>query len=276
MDISHDLDKIAKYRDRFSAWSLVIGFLSFILAVWTTAPSLEVKLPLVAGADVSINIGYILAIGIPVLTLAVGFTYSALFTMRSYQEGAIEKLEQVSTPIGKSEAMTLAGPLAFKSDKISIGNLGYKISMYTRIFIVFVLPVLAQLWILAAYGNLSVYTVESTILKNEKVAAKHKWRVHKIRALGMFTEWEILRPENVYLPDRTLERRCAIIFEDKKTNNSDCVYSNFPRFMPILNSTANVAFFVLLLLLVRSGYIIYISKDIATRVLCDINEPRNE
>jgi hypothetical protein len=84
--------KNAKYRDRFSAWSLVLGFMSFTMAVWTTAPSLEVKLPLVAGTDVSINIGYILSIGIPVLTLAVGLTYSMLFTMRTYQESAICKI----------------------------------------------------------------------------------------------------------------------------------------------------------------------------------------
>ena len=160
MDLSHDLEKIAKFRDRFSAWSLVLGFLSFTLAVWTTAPSLEVKLPLVAGTEVSINIGYILSIGIPVLTFAVGLTYSALFTMRSYQEGALEKLDQVNITLGRSEALTLAGPLAFKSNKKCIEMLGYKITAGTRIFIFFVLPILAQIWILAAYTKLSVYSVE--------------------------------------------------------------------------------------------------------------------
>lgn len=275
MDISHDLEKIAKYRDRFSAWSLVLGFLSFTLAVWTTAPSLEVKLPLVAGTDVSINIGYILSIGIPVLTFAVGLTYSALFTMRSYQEGALEKLEQGSMMLGQSEALTLAGPLAFNSNKKSIERLGYKISTGTRIFIFFVLPILAQLWILAAYTKLSVYTVESTIAHNSSKATKDKWNIHKIRTLGIFTEWEISRPENTYLPDSTLERKCANIFADKHKDDSGCVYSNFPRFMPILNGVVNLVFFVLLLLLVRAGYVIYVSKDIATRVLSATEKRKN-
>ncbi|MEW8437357.1 MAG: hypothetical protein AB2689_04290 [Candidatus Thiodiazotropha taylori] len=273
MDISHDLDKIAKYRDRFSAWSLVIGFLSFTLAVWTTAPSLEVELPLVAGTDVSINIGYILSIGIPVLTFAVGLTYSALFTMRSYQEGALEKIEQGSVFLGRSEALTLAGPLAFKRNKKSIERLGYRISFGTRIFIFFVLPILAQIWILAAYTNLSVYTVESTIAHNSDKTTKDNWNIHKIRTLGIFTEWEISRPENTYLPDATLERKCADIFANKDEDNSGCVYSNFPRFMPILNGVVNLVFFVLLLLLVRAGYVIYVSRDIATRVLSASKKP---
>ncbi len=275
MDISHDLEKIAKYRDRFSAWSLVLGFLSFTLAIWTTAPSLEVKLPLVAGTDVNINIGYILSIGIPVLTFAVGLTYSALFTMREYQEGAIQKLKQESTILGKSEALTLAGPLAFTSNKRGVERLGYRISMGTRIFIFFVLPVLAQLWILVAYTKLSVYTVESTIAHNSKKASKEDWSIHKIRTLGIFTEWEISRPEYAYLPDSTLERKCAVIFAANDKDKSECVYTNFPRFMPILNWIANIVFFVLLLLLVRAGYVIYESKDIANRILSVSDEARN-
>ncbi len=275
MSISHDLEKIAKYRDRFSAWSLVLGFLSFTLAVWTTAPNLEVKLPLVAGTDVSINIGYILSIGIPVLTFAVGLTYSALFTMRSYQEGALEKLEQESMPLGRSEAITLAGPLAFKSNKKSIERLGYKISTGIRIFIFFVLPILAQIWILSAYTKLSVYSVESTITHNNSKATKENWNIHKIRKLGIFTEWEISRPENTYLPDSTLERKCARIFADNEKDNSGCVYSNFPQFMPILNGVLNLVFFILLLLLVKAGYVIYVSKDIANRVLSASEIPRN-
>lgn len=267
MDMSHDLEKIAKYRDRFSAWSLVLGFLSFTLALWTTAPSLEVKLPLVAGTDVSINIGYVLSLGIPVLTFAVGLTYSTLFTMRSYQEGALDKFEQGNVPLGKSEALTLAGPLAFKRNLRGSERLGYKISVGIRIFIYFVLPILAQVWILSAYTKLSVFTVESTISANAEKPIVDDWRFHKIRKLGIFSEWSISRPENTYLPDSTLERKCSVIFINKDRDSSECVYMNFPRFMPLLNLIVNLLFFIFLVFLVRSGYRLFVSKDIASRIV---------
>jgi hypothetical protein len=53
--------------------------------VWITAPTLEVDLPLASEAKVKLNVGYVLALGMPAITVVYAWIMGTLVTMRRYQ-----------------------------------------------------------------------------------------------------------------------------------------------------------------------------------------------
>lgn len=266
--MEHELERIAKHRDRFAAWSLVLGFISFTIAVWTTAPSLEVKLPLIAGTEVGINLGYILSIGILVLTFAVGLTYSSLFSMRDYQLAAVARAKRENHSFSEAELLTVVGPYSAESvGRAGTLNLGQKLSSGSRIFLYFILPVLAEVFVLIGYNDLAVFDISTTNSEN-KGHPVEQWNIHANRELGIFTEWEMSKGEYAYVRDSTLEKNCSTEFSNEKNREKyKCVYLSYPKFMPILNTVVNLVFFFILFTLVIVGHRVYKSSDIKQLIL---------
>ncbi len=89
--LSPALDRIGRYRDRFSGWGLVVSFVSVITALWTTAPALDVEVPLVGGAKVGINVGYVMMAGMPLLMVAMAWVMAPLLAMRRLQEATLQE-----------------------------------------------------------------------------------------------------------------------------------------------------------------------------------------
>src|SRR5262245_46777276 len=102
--------RVEQHRDRFSASALVVGVIAVILAVWTTAPTLDVAVPLVGGAHVGFNIGYVLAGGNVVLGLAMAWLVTTLLSMHRLQEAIIQEAESRGERLTPTQRRQLMGP----------------------------------------------------------------------------------------------------------------------------------------------------------------------
>lgn len=156
-------EKVIFYRDRFSAWGLVVSFVAFVAAVWTTAPTLEVDLPLVGGTNISLNVGYVLAAGMPFIGLAQAWLLGPILAMRSYQRAAARIVE-------KGKELPEAHRLAIEGKFVGTENLSHfetlvtRLSLAFRLFILFIVPVLASLVIgIKYFGSLHVYHKGSVV-----------------------------------------------------------------------------------------------------------------
>lgn len=222
------LGKIAQYRDRFSAGALIVGFVSVLMALWTTAPALDVTLPLVGGAKVGLNVGYVLMAGIPVITLALMWLTGPLLSMQRLQHAVLADVERHGVDLSITQRRELLGPFAPETTDERWASYAYRLSSAVRYFIFFMCPLLGGLWIAEEYfRHLHAYDREIVVDHTLREVRDHvdrlapsDWRIgpkHKISVTEYLFQNKP-RKQRGYAPDRftignsDLERDCAQIW----------------------------------------------------------------
>jgi hypothetical protein len=275
-----ELEKIEKYRELFVGWALVIGFLSFVAGLWTTAPTLDVQMPLVGGAQIGLNVGYLFAVGIPVITFAQAWLLAPLFAMRGYQSAILEQLRAQGGRLPPAQRVTFLGQTSaiHRDTKWALG--AYRVATAMKWLLIIAMPVIAQVWIGVAYfDRLRAYNKEATISMYVKQvlagAGKSQTRSFKIPhdriTVGQFfftqdlsgsTHFSIengeiestcmalwvrdaLRERKVGTPTNaglTADALALLADLETETRSSRCIFDAFPRYQLAVNSWANLLF----------------------------------
>jgi hypothetical protein len=140
------LERVVKLRDRFSLSSTALAIVAALMAVWVRAPTLEIELPL-GEAKASLNVGYVLALGIPVIAIVSALAIGNLVIARRYQYEILHArrskkphaepllLLQLGAP---SRETAYFHPLDWVASTLSKAAIG---------FVLFVVPTVACVWI---------------------------------------------------------------------------------------------------------------------------------
>jgi len=140
------LERVGKLRDRFSLSSTALAVVAALMAVWVRAPTLEIELPL-GEAKASFNVGYVLALGIPVIAIVYALAIGNLVIARRYQYEILHAqhskkilaepllLLQLGAP---SKETRYFRPLDWVASTLSKAAIG---------FVLFVVPTAACVWI---------------------------------------------------------------------------------------------------------------------------------
>ncbi len=302
MDIQDSLDRINTHRDRFTAWGLVIGFLSFLAAMWAAAPTLQIEIPLLAGAKANLNAGYVLAVGPAFIALSLSWAVGALMAMYNYQISLITETNFKKRILTPFELITILGPLNSKettsSNRAEVAL--DAIVKNLRTFVFFVLPVLAQLVINSHFFmHLVTFDEESSLANLQsrieleesrgKIYMPEDWRVTSIEI--QFSEYLLGIKENwgdyYYIQNSGVERDCAQYYMlnylsalDKKEashgnlirqlekTNAKCVAKEYPQYELRLNALVNLFFLILTVAVSWKGAKMYIAHGLANLINC--------
>jgi hypothetical protein len=145
------LEKFEKLRDRFALLGSVLAVACVLAAIWVRAPTLEIELPLGAEAKASFNVGYVLAIGIPAITVAYAWISGTLVSMRRYQLEVIAHLRRNERRDGELLLERMAGSLRAPADGWKIDRAAAWATIGARVLILFIIPSAACLWIAVTY-----------------------------------------------------------------------------------------------------------------------------
>ncbi len=297
------LENVKHYRDRFSAWGTLVGIVAFVAGMWMVAPTLEVSVPLVGTATATINLGYVLMGGMPLLAILQAWLLGALASMRRNQEAVLDEVGQ-GAELSSSQRLNFLGPL---SSTPNSDNRAFNLALWVRIFVFFILPVFAELWIGVEYfSRLCVYEKETVVncIKVEKLEdlmtnSPSEWRLkNKRRVTAREYLWKNkFNGETTFaIPNSDLERDCMQIWVleklrdaelqnkdkmpegivksqkailgnlEKRTKGINCILSSFPRYVMPLNSWINIASFLFSIWLAVVGWRIYIGIDVKKRL----------
>jgi hypothetical protein len=144
-------DRLEKLRDRFSTWAMAVSSVCVVCAVWMRAPGLDVELPLGGETKVSLNVGYVLALGMPLLLLAYAWTLAPLVALRALQRDAIESASSTPASDDYLGRVRRFGVLRAAHEPSRFGRTVVLFALGTRILVLFVLPPLAFLFIANVY-----------------------------------------------------------------------------------------------------------------------------
>jgi hypothetical protein len=145
------LGRIEKLRDRFALLGSVLAVACVLAAIWVRAPTLEIELPLGAEAKASFNVGYVLAIGIPAITIVYAWISGTLVSMRRYQLEVIAHLRCSGRRDGDLLLERMAGSLRAPAGGWKIDRAAAWTTIGARVLILFIVPSAACLWIAVAY-----------------------------------------------------------------------------------------------------------------------------
>lgn len=181
-----DLNLIAKYRDRFSTWGLIIASLSFVAAMWTRAPALNVALPLVGGTQIGLNVGYILMAGPLFICIAMAWAMGPLLAMRRQQEALLSEVEKGHTYLLEHHRQELCGPYGANEGENIFARSARQFSKACRYLLFFVCPVASALVIGKVYFvDLRTYDrahVVDHFLNNSSAAGElNSWHIEPKR-----------------------------------------------------------------------------------------------
>ncbi|MDO6557621.1 hypothetical protein [Paraglaciecola chathamensis] len=261
------IERIIAHRDKFQAWGSVLSILSLLAAVWVTAPTLQVDIPLAGGAKANINAGYIIALAPVFIAFSQLWALGSLVSMRRYQLEIIN----LQTDISPTTVLSVLGPLSIYGDLhrseyspfIRLVNSARR----GRSIVFFLIPAIAQIIILShMFNNLMYFDKEKEIVRFEKLDENGKlsvdnWSIEtkKVNLIEtLFSKY----PEggnNYTLQNSGLNEFCgAYIYLShlKKLNDRNesqkevyaklkeadlhCVPIEFPKFELALNSWINI------------------------------------
>jgi hypothetical protein len=254
----HDvLEKVGKFRDRFSLMGSALAIVAILAAVWVRAPTLEIELPLGAEAKVSLNVGYVLAFGIPGIAVAYAWAIGYLVSMRRYQ---FEILQRYRGHLScDQELLMLQLGAASRTPQYYdwLDRLAAITNTFARGLILFAIPGVACLFIAIAYFSmLEVYPERHLDPCNAQSRAAECRRdvtpVEHFRGLSSSHE-----DDRYAIANGDIERACEKEWaaedgnpkaDDAKLANESsrvkCVYDEFPRFVLPLTSWINAVFTV--------------------------------
>lgn len=168
------LEQIEKLRDRFSSWGAAFASVCIVIAVWVTAPTLEVELPLVSETKVSLNVGYVLAIAMPAITITYAWILGALLTMRRYQAAVLPEVNSSDTAASRVAQIKVEGSLLPRLAKGRWERSVIGVALAVRLLILFVIPPASEAWIAVRYfGDLQIYPEHELKAERRVSAGEH-------------------------------------------------------------------------------------------------------
>src|SRR5581483_4021234 len=274
---------IEKLRDRFALLGSALAVACVLAAVWVRAPSLEIEIPL-AEAKASLNVGYVLALGIPTITVVYAWITGTLVSMRRFQAEIVRRLSMVNEDERRLVLLRLQDSHRPEpAPKWSIERAAGIVTSMVHLFVLFVIPGLACIWIAVAYfTQLEIYpehfltpcgSLENSDpaaskagqCRREVTAAEHllgralsKWMFHtpQARDTDRFAiangDWESICPDIWKRADARKAKEAQTPLSEPKVeppSGEKCVLDQFPRMMLPLNSILNLLGVALTLLL---------------------------
>ena len=302
--MDQSLSLISKYRDRFSAWGLVIGFLSLIVAVWTRAPGLEVQIPFVGGAQVGLNVGYVMMAGMILLALSMAWLIGPLLAMRRIQQAVLEELESGKATLSAPERREFLGAIALDTSDGPWAKGVYRLATGIRYFVFFICPVLS---IVGFIGNSYFLELEAIdkkqlteyVLNHSKNSQGHLTITGfppELKERITFIEYFLKsKPQNsngeqlndFVVEDSKMEKRCIQIWVrdflqsknkllkgERKllknmkdvTGDEKCVFDDFPQYELAVNSWLNLIAVGLSVWIATIGWRLYFNKEITAQL----------
>jgi hypothetical protein len=260
------IEKIEKLRDRFCLSAAALAAICALAATWVRAPTLEVELPLGGEAKASLNVGYVLALGIPAIAIAYSWILGTLAVMRRYQFEVLHKRQTLPTEelniVLTRLGATRAKPKYYGALDVAAGW----VTTAARVLVLFIIPCGACLWIANAYfTQLEVYP-EHNLETCDKVPKGAECRRNVTVAehvLGFTAAHALLGQPVPHKDDRfamgngSFEESCKKVWAAQPGSHAEssekCVLDEFPRFVLPLTSWSNLLLSLLMVLLAVYG-----------------------
>ena len=287
-DVKDIAERVDTLRDRFTGWAMLVGTVSLVVAVWVSAPSLAIDIPLPGGAKVPLNVGYALSIGMPLLMIAYAWSIAPLLAVGRYQDSVAREIGLGNASLSTFEHLRLIGPYAERG----AGALSEKVAWYTtfvlRALVLFLLPVVGQIWIARDYfTEINYFELQQSIQYSQNNPGEKDIRP---RERVQFLEYlfaskpnpmnhknDKLQAQYYLVADGTLELACrdswimepsegspqsaqtpkSSIVSSSNGNHSGCVYKQFPQFNFWMNSWVNLISLAVVIHLAIFGFGIF-------------------
>lgn len=276
------IELIERQRDRFSTWGLLVSTLGAIVAIWMRAPSLEVEIPFAADAKISLNVGYVLALGMPLLAVASGWVMGPLMSMRVLQRALLSGAPNSYTAI---ERLRIEGQLRNAEHPEWLGRAAMRITVAMRLLVLFGLPVLATVIIgIRYFGGLQVYADRQyDVLRRDVSAREFFLGAHLVGRDG-----KPIEDPQFSIPDSRTEHACRELWKreaaarareervaasspqeakagsDTGNSTEECSYDAFPRLVLPLNSALNIMSAAIVIGLNAFGARAYLGQGLPT------------
>src|ERR1700722_755839 len=263
------LDAVEKLRDRFSAWGAALASVCVVLAVWVTAPAQGVDLPLVSETKVKLNVGYVLALAMPAITIVYAWMLGSLVTMRRYQ-AALPPEQDWPAESRALASVKMRGGL-FSSKTVGWFEKSVAISVVTaRLLVLFGIPFLAEGWIAIRYfGGLQVYPEYHLESKRPVLIRKHLLGFDVAQAITGSPELPSKARFSIVNGDfeGPCQRKWTHPEPQADTAASRCVLDEFPRFVLPLTSWVNLFSLVVTACLSWFGAVAYVRPPLGHRTV---------
>jgi hypothetical protein len=278
------LERVGKLRDRFSLSVTALAVVATLMAVWVRAPTLEIELPL-GEAKASFNVGYVLALGTPVIAIVYALAVGNLVTARRYQFEILNArhskklhpepllLLQLGAPSKQTDYFYRLDWVASTLSKAAIG------------FVLFVVPTAACGWIgydcltnlelfpgnPQVYGDLHCDPRGAPIdCRHVITFGEHAFGLKDAKASNAAEPTGRVEAVQFGVVNRDIETACQNEWKrmhDPKPSAAEksseeplrirCVFEEFPRFVIPLTSWSNVLFTSLTAALAAFGMLTY-------------------
>jgi hypothetical protein len=172
------IERIIAHRDKFQAWGSVLSVLALVAAMWVTAPTLQVNIPLAGGASASINAGYIIALGPTFIAFGQLWSFGSLVAMRQYQTKMLANDNNLEKD--GPRLLSIMGPLSSFANKPENDTSRALIRQTSsarrgRSIVFFIVPILAQIIIVShMLNNLMYFDKDAEIARFEQLDEQGK------------------------------------------------------------------------------------------------------
>jgi hypothetical protein len=246
------LEQIEKLRDRFSSWGAAFASVCVVVAVWVTAPTLEVELPLASETKVSLNVGYVLAIAMPAITVTYAWILGALLSMRRYQAAVFSEDDSSHAAVSAAAQIKVRGSLSPSLARGRFERSIVSVALGVRLLILFAIPPLSEGWIAVRYfTDLQIYPEHRLEQERRVSAAEH------LLGFGVVQWFSAGSPAphelRFAITNGDLEQACRDKWEGKGSSTERCALDQFPRFVIPLTSWINALSLIAILLLSSFG-----------------------
>lgn len=289
------IERIIAHRDKFQAWGSVLSVLALLAAMWVTAPTLQVNIPLAGGASASINAGYILALGPTFIAFGQLWSFGSLVAMRQYQIKMIANDNNLDKD--GPHLLSIMGPLSSFANKPE-NNTSRTLIRQTssarrgRSIVFFMVPILAQIIIVShMLNNLMYFDKDAEIARFEQLDEQGKlllnnWGI-ETKEVSVTETLFSKYPEggnNYTLENSGLNEFCGAylylnhlkkvvnrttvqeeVYKKLKDADIHCVPLEFTKYELALNFWVNFAMLILSLYVSWKGAKYYAGKDLSTR-----------
>lgn len=286
------IERIIAHRDKFQAWGSVLSVLALVAAMWVTAPTLQVNIPLAGGASASINAGYIIALGPTFIAFGQLWSFGSLVAMRQYQTKMLANDNNLEKD--GPRLLSIMGPLSSFANKPENDTSRALIRQTSsarrgRSIVFFIVPILAQIIIVShMLNNLMYFDKDAEIARFEQLDEQGKlllnnWGIETNKV--SVTETLLSKyPEGgnnytlensglnefcgayLYLSHlKKLVNRTAVqeeVYKKLKDADIHCVPIEFPKYELALNFWINFAMLILSLYVSWKGAKYYAAKDL--------------
>jgi hypothetical protein len=257
--LTSTVEAVEELRERFATMGAVFAGVCVLLILWVRSPALAMELPL-GDAKASLNVGYVLSIGMPVIAIVYAWISGSLVLMRRRQ---LEVLSLMA-PLPKPQRDLITGRLLGSSALSEHGyldRLAGWMAAAARMVVLFVVPSAACLLIAIRYfTGLEIYPAYDlapcwslSAASPARISGECRRDVALAEHLvGLTMSKTLFGTPGAHKNDRyaivngDIEESCTELWHRKavgaaptKDTPDACVFDKFPRMVLPLNSWVN-------------------------------------